>query len=217
MVRVTASLVGFLLVTAGAAEVTALEVRFGYSGLHTLDADTFDAMDEVQKRSFLEGRRDLAGTLGADALRTGAGSPHYLVIDDDPDWPVLDHRVGALSPEGIEVALTLADVPSGSDASAYKARFAAILERYDGDLDFGVEPIDLNTAYPDINGSGSITNDDWEASDALKSAWAESHRLTMVEIGERVRSLEERTSLSQDAYGEHLADMLDLLASADEP
>ena len=209
-------LLGLLLASAGAPEAAAQEVRFGYSGLHALDAASFEAMSEVERRAFLDARSALATQLGAEVLRTGSASPRHLkVLEDELEWTVLDHRIGTLGASGVEVALTLPELPKASDASAFRTRLAELLERYDGDLDFGVEQIDLNTAFPDINGSGSITNDDWEASDADKLAWAQAHQVRLIEVGERVRAIEDSSTLPDDAYAEHLQALMTIVENSD--
>lgn len=64
-------------------------------------------------------------------------------------------------------------VPSSN--GAFREYVKALVERYDGDLEFGV--LAQDSAYPDIDGSGKVTTADWEAPDADKKAWAAAHRV----------------------------------------
>jgi hypothetical protein len=197
----------------------AATIRFGYSGLHALSPETYDGMNVDARRSHLESRSQLASSLGADVLRTGDAVPLLLerAEDGEIDWTALDHTVGVMLAPGIEVCVTLPEVPSVLEKPAFNAFIAAVIERYDGDLDFGVGPLELNQAFPDINGSGSITNDDWEASPEVQLAWAAAHQLVMLEVGQRVRQLEDSTNMGDGDYADHLAMLADLASSADEP
>lgn len=64
-------------------------------------------------------------------------------------------------------------VPSSN--GAFREYVRALVERYDGDVEFGV--LAQDSAYPDIDGSGKVTTADWEATDADKKAWAAAHRV----------------------------------------
>jgi len=69
------------------------------------------------------------------------------------------------------------------DRKVFQDYVKAVVERYDGDTQFGVPAQD--PGYPDIDGTGKVTPADWEAPDADKKAWAARHRVAayMVESG----------------------------------
>lgn len=210
-------LCGLIVSQMALTEVSAQTVRFGYSGLHGLEAETYEAMSLDARRSHLESRSVLAVSLGAEVLRTGDATPLLLEVpaDGEVDWTALDHAVGVMSVPDIELCVTLPGVPSQLEKPAFNAFIADVLERYDGDLDFGVDPLDLNKSFPDINGSGSITNDDWDASSEAQLAWAAAHQLETLEVGQRVRDLEESTNIGDDDYADLLATISSLVDSAD--
>ena len=218
MVRFMMVLCGLIVSQMGAAPATAANVRFGFSGLHGVPFETYDGMNAEERRSHLESRSALAASLGADALRTGDAIPLLFErpANGEVDWVALDHAVGAMLAPDVDVCVTLPEVPKALDKPASNAFIAAVLERYDGDLDFGVDPLDLNKAFPDINGSGSITNDDWDASSEAQLAWAAAHQLVMLEVGHHVRQIEDSTTMGEDDYADHVTMIVTLAESAEE-
>ena len=62
----------------------------------------------------------------------------------------------------------------------YKEYVRLLVERYDGDLDFGVQP---GEEYPDITGDGTVGIADWGAGDDEKQAWADTHHVTWWRLG----------------------------------
>lgn len=60
-----------------------------------------------------------------------------------------------------------------TDRTSFGEYVRAVVERYDGDLDFGVPAQD--PSYPDIDGTGQVTPADWEATPGEKQAWADAH------------------------------------------
>jgi hypothetical protein len=218
MVRSMVVVCGLIVSQLAPVQATAATIRFGYSGLHALPSATYEAMSVDARRAYLESRSALANTLGADALRTGDAAPLLLerAAPDDIDWTALDHAVGVTLSAGVEVCVTLPEVPTMLEQPAFNAFVATVLERYDGDLDFGVDPLDLNRAYPDINGSGSITDDDWDASSELRLAWAAAHQLRTLEVGQRVRHIEDTRNLGANDYANQLSAVVNLAKSANE-
>jgi len=59
------------------------------------------------------------------------------------------------------------------DRETFKEYVDAVVERYDGDSEFGVPEQD--PSFPDIDHSGQVTPADWEASAGEKKAWAVEH------------------------------------------
>ena len=184
-------------------------VRFGFSGLHGAPLSVLEAMDDEARRAFVSQRVEIAPRLGASILRTGDVTP--LLFDreqifggDHPDWLAVDHAVGVLLATGLEVCVTLPDLVTPADQAAFVGFLQSFVERYDGDTDFGVPNAELNWAFPDINGSGSITSNDWDADPESLQSWAQAHRVGLLEIGVRPRAAELSGDLGETDYAAHL-------------
>lgn len=108
---------------------------------------------------------------------------------DGPRLYTLDELIGALNAAGIEPVLVLsarndADHPLTTllpkDTTAWKKFVKLVVERYDGDVDFGVNGCDGPFGpYPNIDadkGSDECTSyDSRSADDSLRLAWARRH------------------------------------------
>ena len=187
----------------------AAPVRLGFSGVHSLPSDLWDGMNDSGRADFLTQRADLAASLGATVVRLGASYPGLADYDsihsgEHRDWRRIDLAIGLFLVRGIELCVTLPDLFDADELAPWKDFLSSLAERYDGDSDFGVDQVDLNYEHPDIDGSGEITQSDWDASDAGKQAWAEAHEAVVLEIGHEPRSLETTSELDVDAYAEQL-------------
>jgi hypothetical protein len=106
------------------------------------------------------------------------------------DFFVLDAIVEAYGGKAVlvlspEAAFDHAEGILPSDAGGFKAYVKAVVERYDGDVDFGIAAGDTE-AYPDVDGSGKVTPADWEdtaESLVLKQQWADRHRVHAFQVG----------------------------------
>lgn len=66
------------------------------------------------------------------------------------------------------------DMGLPTDRTSFSEYARAVVERYDGDMDFGSL---TDPSYPDINYSGVVNTADWEATPDEKQAWADAHRV----------------------------------------
>ncbi|MGM0576362.1 MAG: hypothetical protein ACQEXJ_11585 [Myxococcota bacterium] len=204
-----AAALAVLLVTAGlgAPAAEAAPIRFGFTGVHALPDSVWSDMEPAARAAFIEHRAETAATLGASVLRLGDVEP-LLATWEEVDggeahrsWARMDAAVGALSGHGLEVCLTVPDLPAGGTSAADQDFVASLAERYDGDVDFGVAAADRNYEFPNIDGSDLITEDDWEADEADLQAWADAHRVALVEPGDEPMRLERTGQLGEGAYG----------------
>ncbi len=114
------------------------------------------------------------------------------VLLSDPSKPLkseilaLDHLVDLIHSSGLELILELRPTngknltaPAPADAADFIEQIKSLVERYDGDTNFGIDlPIGQHKPfpYPDINGTWVINVADWDASSAEeKQAFADSH------------------------------------------
>ncbi|MBR57224.1 MAG: hypothetical protein CMH54_04115 [Myxococcales bacterium] len=114
------------------------------------------------------------------------------VLLPDPSKPLkseilaLDHVVGLINTAGLKLILELRptygknlDGPVPENMAEFFERIASLVERYDGDTNFGVAlPVGQHKPFPfpDINGSWVINVADWDASSPEeKQAFADSH------------------------------------------
>lgn len=118
------------------------------------------------------------GALSRDLSSWGAVEPADGRSFGKYNFQVLDAIVHAFGGKAVLVLSALNPwdheghgVPA--DRQAFSEYVRAVVERYDGDGDFGLPAQD--PSYPDIDGSGQVTPADWEASKAEKQAWASAH------------------------------------------
>jgi MYXO-CTERM domain-containing protein len=211
MRRPAVELALFLTLSVAASLVapnsSAAPVRFGYSGVHALPAKVWCTLEEPSRLLFLAERLERAAALGASVLRLGATEPRlidYATIHASKfrNWLFADKVVGLLSAAQLEVCLTLPELFDTPEIGGFQSYVKALTERYDGDEQFGVEPVALNAEFPDLNGSGEITADEFQAKpgDARVTAWASAHRVTLVEPGHEPYGAEQTAQLTKGAY-----------------
>ncbi len=187
---------------------SAARVRFGYSGVHALPDKVWSALDETTRLLFIAERMERAVALGAEVLRLGATEPRLLdfakihASSTSRNWLFADKVVGLLSASPLEVCLTLPELFDKPAIGAFQSFITALAERYDGDEDFGVEAAALNREFPDLNGNGDITADEFQAKpgDARVIKWAAGHRITLIEPGDEPYAAEQTNKLKTGAY-----------------
>lgn len=164
------------------------------------DLENQTSLNEAERARWLSlfGRyADLYVALGLGAVRVGAEPPDLFSwgsVEPEPNKHrllVADLFVEALVARGIEPVLPLsaraawdhdASTRLPKDKGRYKDYVRMLVERYDGDTDFGVPP---GEEYPDVTADGSVSIADWGATEAEKQAWATAHRVTWWEVGDR--------------------------------
>ena len=212
-----------VLIVSAPGPATAL--RLGVSGAHTVDTAGWDASERSSLLAALIQQRAqwVARYLGASVVRLGASrpalaSPASLASGAFRDWRGLDAALEAFGDLDVAVCLTVADlVPNaaaGEGLEAYRAHLAAVVERYDGDADFGVVGSALNYEHPDVDGSGQITVADWNAPAAEKLAWAQRHAMSWLEIGDRPLEAERAGLVAVADYAAQLAAAREVVAAA---
>jgi hypothetical protein len=127
-------------------------------------------------------------TLIVDAPDTSLAA--FDRILPDPDKPVLaktvdlDQMVGLFNSSGMNIVLeirpTSGELVPPDSLTNFVKRVRSLVERYDGDLDFGIDtPFATDELpYPDINQSWVVSSADFDGtSDAEKQAFADGHRV----------------------------------------
>ena len=183
----SAAMVAAAVWGAGGA-ARAQPVRFGFVAAHALPEDIAAELEPDERREHVEAAADRAARLGASLVRLGVAAPRIasyeaVVGPDHAEWTELDLAVESFTTRGVSLCLTLAEVASGGDVGAWAAFVRALAERYDGDAEFLVAGADLNAEFPDVNGSGAVTDDDWTADEPALLAWAAAHRVDWLEVG----------------------------------
>ena len=179
--------------------------KFGYSGLLVADSVSWESLDLEGKKAHLEQRLDLAIAKGATVIRLGNVSPNPLAresieVDGERDWALADFFVQRVKERGLQFCATLPELVKSSGLSGYKAFLSKLIERYDGDADFGVAEVDVNQEHPDVDGSGSVTFADWGADNGTKKAWAVERKLDLIEIGDQPHVAETAGELAKTDY-----------------
>jgi hypothetical protein len=198
---------------------TAASPRFGFSGVLELDLETWDGLALEEKMVHLNERLDWTEAKGVKVLRLGSVQPNPLsraTIESDGsrDWALADHFVKEVNKRGLSLCATLPELVKSSGLNSHKQFMAKLIERYDGDADFGVAELDVNKEHPDVDGSGSVTFADWGADNATKKSWAQKHMLTLIEIGDQPNALEMSGELEKTDYGLQLAASHQVLAES---
>ncbi|MEZ4264756.1 MAG: hypothetical protein R3F39_00140 [Myxococcota bacterium] len=201
------TLAAALTLQLSAPPASAAPMRFGYSGIHALPAKAWEPLDEESRLQFLAERLIRAAQLGATVVRLGATEPRLLDYakihaSQFRNWLFADRVVGLLNAAPLEVCLTLPELFDTPEIGGFQSYIKALMERYDGDGDFGVEPIALNAEFPDLNGSGEITADEFQAKpgDARVTAWGATHQITLIEPGHEPLGAEQTNKLTKGAY-----------------
>lgn len=199
-----ASLAGLIAVAVAAPPAAqAASPAFGFSGLFDLAPEAWSALDGDARVAFLRDRGALGTTLGASVLRLGAGAPDIFsesALQGTFPWMFADRAAGSLASLDLEVVVTLRQLATASQRTAYRQFLTRLFERYDGDTDFAVEGAAVQFDHPDVDGSGTISFLDWDAAPAAKQQWADAHRLTWFEIGDRLRAAEDDEGFSAADY-----------------
>jgi hypothetical protein len=205
------------LVFLSTSWASAAPPQFGFSGFLELDEEQWDGMDLEGRMAHLNERLDWADAQGAKVLRLGGVHPNPLAraaieADGSRDWTLVDEFVREVNERGISLCATLPELVKSNGLNAHTQFMAKLIERYDGDADFGVAELDVNKEHPDVDGSGSVTFADWGADNATKKAWAQKHKLTLIEIGDQPNALEMTGQLEKSDYGLLLAASHQVLA-----
>lgn len=130
------------------------------------------------------------------------------VEDEYGAWKFIfaDKIVGLLNQFGIEPIITVCvenpkEQPQNQiipkDVAKFKEYLKLLVERYDGDGDFGLT---MGSAYPDINGSGEVNTADWEALQEDKIQWAKKHIVRFFEIERPLDYLEKENGVNPSDY-----------------
>lgn len=162
---------------------------------YDLSSQTSLSEPERQRWLSLFGRyADVSKALGLGTVRVGATPPELFswgAVEPEPNsyrFLVADLLVESLVVRGLEPVLPLSSRADWDhDPSTLlpddKARFRdyvrLLVERYDGDLDFGVPP---GEEYPDVTGDGSVSIADWGAPESVRQAWADAHVVRWWEV-----------------------------------
>jgi hypothetical protein len=201
------SLAVLVAVTVGSTGAEAAPLRLGFSGVHALPTKVWAGLSDADRLLFVAERLERAAQLGAEVVRLGATEPRlidYAKVHASQfrNWLFADKVVGLLSASPLEVCVTLPELFDTAEIGAFQAYIAAFAERYDGDADFGIEPVAIGAEFPDLNGSGEITPDEFQAKpgDARVQTWAAAHEVTMIEPGHEPRAAEQTGKLSVGAY-----------------
>ncbi len=203
LVSVAGAAALILLGTMGSS--TAAEL--GWSSFAEVDGDTWALLDTDSRLALLSARADAALASGATVVRLGAEPAIFgeAAMTGTFPWVFMDQALGALAGRGLRVVVTVPDLAPPSALSGYSDFISQLAERYDGDTEFSVEPVQVNYDFPDIDGSGTISVLDWDASNSDKQAWADAHIIADFEIGGGVRAAEDAGSIPEDHYGDQLA------------
>lgn len=209
MRRTAAVLTLTLAVSASLAapNTSAAPMRFGYSGVHALPAKVWDPLDETARLLFLAERLKRAADLGATVIRLGATEPRLIDFakihkSKFRNWLFTDKVVGLLTASQLEVCLTLPELFDTPEIGGFQSYVKALAERYDGDGDFGVEPVARNAEFPDLDDSGEIIGKEFQRSpdDPEVLKWSAAHRVTLIEPGHEPYAAEKTAKLTTGAY-----------------
>jgi hypothetical protein len=153
------------------------------------------ALSDSQRREVFPALAEVYDTFSPHSLRMVAGDDNPFawgaVRTSEGTWRFdqLDELVRLLVEAGIEPVLVLSSVNAldhgpdqllPTDDEAYLEYLKLVVERYDGDLDFGAPE---GLAYPDIDYSETHDVYDWHTSeDAERQVWADRHRVTSFQI-----------------------------------
>ena len=179
----------------------------GLSGLFDLDPATWEGLGDGAKLAFYGARADLARSLGASAVRLGSGAPDLFsesALQGTFPWLVTDRVVGALGARDLDLVVTLTQPVPASQKTAYRQFMTHLVERYDGDGDFGVSGAEVQFDHPDLDDSGAVSVADWNAPAADKASWGSGHLLARIEVGDRVREAEEASVVVASDYAAQL-------------
>jgi|GEM_PF-2262363 len=207
--KVVPSLAVALLLALFPGSPARAQLTFALSGVHHVSDATWDAMSDASRTAFLEQRADLAVALGASAVRLGDVPPRLwskaaLDADTAPGrWLWADRAVRIFAERGLTLVIVVPDI-IGSGLTAYRGFIGALAERYDGDADFGVATVDNNRDFPDIDDTGAITAGDWNAPNAQLLAWAATHTIDVIEIGNQPLVAEQAGDVMPGEYGTQL-------------
>lgn len=195
------------------------ELKFAVSGIHHLPDGIWAGLSDDEKIAFLEVRADLAVAMGASALRIGAASPSfwdYAGLGSSTDsgrWLFADKVVAALAQRNLTLVVVVPDLVS-SGLTAYRNHIRALAERYDGDNDFGVQAVDNNRDFPDIDDTGAITSADWNAPGPQLTTWAQAHTIDVIQVGHLPFVGEQSGAIGGDDYGSQLKQGAGAIADA---
>ncbi|TNF34377.1 MAG: hypothetical protein EP329_07340 [Deltaproteobacteria bacterium] len=194
----------------------AAEPELGLSGLFDVDAATWSGLDDQARLDLVAARADLAVALGVRTVRLGGGAPDVFsesALHGTFPWLFADRVVGVLAARDLDVVITLEQLVPASQKVAYRDFIERLVERYDGDDDFGVTGVEVQFDFPDIDGSGTITTLDWDAPAAQKAAWGAGHVVTRLEVGDRVRDAEDAGVIVAADYAAQLGAVQQAVAS----
>jgi len=133
---------------------------------------------------------------------------------DQPRLYTLDALIADLLEAGIEPEIVLSvrnDADHGAntllpkDATAWKQFVKLVVERYDGDVDFGVNGCDteLGGPYPDIDASGKCGYYDFHtAPDSKRQAWADRHLVHTYTLEDAPFELVAAHAIPPEQYGQ---------------
>lgn len=208
-----------------AAPRTALAAR-DVVGLGASDAfgTGFASLSDSQRREVFQRVIPVLADLGVTRLRLTFGENDtpfswgdIMTHLDQPRLYTLDELIGALTAAGIEPVIVLsvrndadhaATTLLPKDGTAWKQFVKLIVERYDGDVDFGVSNCDSEVAgpYPDVDGSGECSAyDAHSADDSVRQAWADRHVVHAYQIEDAPLELIRAGSIPPEQYGQLVA------------
>lgn len=194
---------GMVLAAGSMAASSAQAAPLGATGIIQIpdgapyDLSSQTSLSEVERQRWmgLFGRyADLCVALGLGTVRVGSQPPEVFswgAVEPQPNtyrFLIADLLVETLVARGLDPVLPLSSRAAWDHDEATmlpqdKARFRdyvrLLVERYDGDLDFGVPP---GEEYPDVTGDGSVSIADWGASEADRQAWASAHVVRWWEV-----------------------------------
>jgi hypothetical protein len=145
-------------------------------------------------------------------LGSNADNPFaWGALEDQPGkwrFAALDELIRSLRQAGAEPIIVLsqangrdhaATTLTPADAAAYQEYVRLVVERYDGDLEFGLNE---GEAYPDVNYSGEANYYDWHtAPDGERQAWADAHLVEVFQVEDDLVALLGQGGIPGGEYG----------------
>jgi len=212
-----------LLALAAAPDLLAARSQ---AGLGASDAfgTGFASLSDSQRRELFRRVIPVLADLGVARVRLtfGENDTPFAWGDivthlDEPRLYTLDELIGTLTAAGIEPVIVLsakndadhaATTLLPKDGTAWKQFVKLIVERYDGDVDFGVTACDteLGGPYPDIDASGKCSSyDAHSAADSLRQTWADRHVVRAYQIEDAPIELFRAGNIPPEQYGQLVA------------
>lgn len=207
-----------LALVALALSVTPCTARAGLLSLSDSFGVAVGALSDSQRREVFPALAAVYDTFAPPSFRMVAGDDNPFawgaVRTSEGGWRFdqLDELVRLLVEAGIEPVLVLSGVNAQdhgpetllpADQEAYLEYLKLVVERYDGDLDFGAPE---GLSYPDIDYSETHDVYDWHTSgDEERQVWADRHRVASFQIEDDFVELLRAGNVEPTEYAELFA------------